>query len=130
MPGNVVDSSTTSWPLAITPASVRAAPSSGPRSGSRLRFSGVGTQIRIASAPCRSTARVVNSIRSSTGGQLIGRDVLDVRDAGAESLDLARVHVDADDLLARLRERDGQGQPDVAEADDSDAHPDTVPSPK
>ena len=42
---------------------------------------------------------------------------------------LPGVDVDADHLLARLGERDGERQPDVAQADDSDAHaPYTVPS--
>ena len=66
MPGKVVDSSTIELAAAITPASARAAPSSGPRSGSRLRVSGVGTQTRIASASCSSTKRVVNVQRSRT----------------------------------------------------------------
>ena len=66
VPGKVVDSSTTSWPRAITPARAREAFSSGPRSGSRLRVSGVGTQTRIASASCSSTKRVVKLQRSST----------------------------------------------------------------
>ena len=55
VPGNVVDSRMTVWPRRITPASEREADSSGPRSGSRLRVSGVGTQTRIASASCSST---------------------------------------------------------------------------
>ena len=40
--------------LRITPASARVASISGPRSGSRLRVSGVGTQISTASASARS----------------------------------------------------------------------------
>ncbi len=55
VPGNVVDSRITVWPRRITPASACAELSSGPRSGSRLRVSGVGTQTRIASASCSST---------------------------------------------------------------------------
>ena len=35
---------------------------------------------------------------------------------------LRRVDVDADDVLAGLGERDGERQPDVAQADDADAH--------
>ena len=54
VPGNEVDSSTMTWSRATTSASARADDSSGPRSGSRLRVSGVGTQTRIASASCRS----------------------------------------------------------------------------
>ena len=50
----------------MTPASAREALSSGPRSGSRLRVSGVGTQTRIASASWSSTKRVVKVQRSST----------------------------------------------------------------
>jgi hypothetical protein len=50
----------------MTPASELAAASRGPRSGSRLRVSGVGTQTRIASASCSSTKRVVNADRSRT----------------------------------------------------------------
>ena len=49
VPGYVVDSTTTSWPLWSTPASARVADISGPRSGSRLAVSGVGTQISTAS---------------------------------------------------------------------------------
>ena len=55
VPGKVVDSSMIVCPRRITPASDREADSSGPRSGSRLRVSGVGTQTRIASASCSST---------------------------------------------------------------------------
>ena len=66
VPGNVVDSSTISWSRRTTPASACAADCSGPRSGSRLRVNGVGTQTRIASASCSSNVRVVNWIEPST----------------------------------------------------------------
>ena len=42
---------------------------------------------------------------------------------------LARVDVHADDVLARLGERDGKRQPDIAESHDSDAHANTVRRP-
>ena len=122
VPGKVVDSSTTSWPLAITPASAREALSSGPRSGSRLRVSGVGTQTRIASASCSSTKRVVKLQRSMHGAEALGGDVLDVRAALAQRGDLGLVDVDADDVEPGLGEADRQRQPDVAHSDDSDAH--------
>ena len=66
VPGKVVDSSTITWSRRTTSASARVAASSGPRSGSRLRVSGVGTQTRIASASCSSTARVVKWHEPST----------------------------------------------------------------
>ena len=78
VPGKVVDSRTISCPLRITPASARPAPSSGPRSGSRLAVSGVGTQIRIASHSCSSTKRDVAWMRPSTAAQPRVGDVLDV----------------------------------------------------
>ena len=117
-------------PRAITPASACAAPSSGPRSGSRLRFSGVGTQTRIASASCSSTARVVNSHPVEHGGERAptgcprcasGRRAGPRPCAASTSTPMTS--------LARLGERDGQRQADVAQSDDPDAHPDTVPSP-
>ena len=49
-------------------------------------------------------------------------DVLDVAAALAEGLDLARVDVEADDLVAGLGEGYGERQPDVAEPDDPDLH--------
>ena len=122
VPGKVVDSSTTSWPFAITPASVRAAPSSGPRSGSRFRFSGVGTQTRIASAPCRSTARVVKLVRSGTACS---------RSDGMSSMYECRVVQVVRSSPGRRRRRSRprrpprtrrERQPDVAQADDADAH--------
>ena len=54
VPGYVVDSSTISWPGWSTWASALPAASSGPRSGSRFWFSGVGTQRMTASALARS----------------------------------------------------------------------------
>ena len=54
--------------------------------------------------------------------QALGRDVLDVGAPVTQRLDLARVDVEADDVPARLGERDGERQTDVAESDDADAH--------
>ena len=122
VPGNVVDSSTIELPARHHAGQRRAAPSSGPRSGSRLRLSGVGTQTRIASVSCRSTARVVNSIRSSDAGEPLGGDVLDVGAALAQAGDLGGVDVDADHVLPRLREGHRERESDVAQADDADAH--------
>ena len=118
-----MDSRTTSWPRAITPASAREAFSSGPRSGSRLRVSGVGTQTRIASASCSSTKRRGEAAALEHGAEALGRDVLDVRAALAQRGDLGLVDVDADDVEPGLGEADRQRQPDVAHPDDSDAHP-------
>ena len=56
------------------------------------------------------------------GGEPVGRDVLDVRLATADAVDLARVRVECGDVVAGLRERDGERQPDVAQAHDSDVH--------
>jgi hypothetical protein len=50
VPGQVVDSSTTTWPGWSTAAIPRVADSTIERSGSRWRESGVGSAIRIASA--------------------------------------------------------------------------------
>ena len=49
-------------------------------------------------------------------------DVLDVAAALVQRLDLALVGVEADHLVARLGEGDGERQPDVAEPDDPDLH--------
>ena len=54
VPGNVVDSRTTSWPGCSTAASECAEPSSGARSGSWLGVSGVGTQMTTASQSLRT----------------------------------------------------------------------------
>ena len=43
-------------------------------------------------------------------------------DTGRDRLHLVTIDVDADDLLARLSERDGERQPDVSQSDDSDCH--------
>ena len=56
-------------------------------------------------------------IRRQHRPQPLGGDVLDVRVAGGDRRDLARVDVDRDDVLAGLRERDRQRQPDVSEPD-------------
>ena len=51
-----------------------------------------------------------------------GGHVLDVAASLAEALDLARVDVEADDLVAGLGKSDRQRQPDIAEPDDSNLH--------
>ena len=66
VPGYVVDSSTTSWPSWSTPASEVPELTSAPRSGSRLRVSGVGTAITTASAFERSAYRAVARSLSKT----------------------------------------------------------------
>ena len=58
-----MDSTTTSWPDCRIPPSARTAEISGPRSGSRLAVSGVGTQIRTASHRASGCDGVVASIR-------------------------------------------------------------------
>ena len=44
-------------------------------------------------------------------------DVLEVGAAAVDQAHLGRVEVDANNSMAGLRDRHGQGQPDVAEAD-------------
>ena len=66
VPGYVVDSTTTSWPDCRTPLSARVADISGPRSGSRLAVSGVGTQMSTASQRASGCAWRVASMRSAT----------------------------------------------------------------
>ena len=56
------------------------------------------------------------------GREALGGDVLDVGVAVADRADLARVGVEADDVVARLGEGDGERQAHVAEADDPDGH--------
>jgi hypothetical protein len=53
-------------------------------------------------------------------GDFLGGDVLDVGLALVQEVDDALADVVADDLEARLGELDGQGEPDIAEADDGD----------
>ena len=119
----MVDSSTTSWPGCSTPASVVGGGRRGRlRSGSRELVSGVGTQITIASQAERSAWRGRRA--QALGERRQGRvgHVLDVAAAGVQRLDLGRVDVEADHLVPRLGEGDGEGQADVAEADDPDLH--------
>ncbi len=47
-------------------------------------------------------------------------DVFDVGPAGIEEVDLSRVNVDSDDIVAAFGESQRQGQPNVAEAYDGD----------
>ena len=54
------------------------------------------------------------------GRQGRGGNVLDVRLAAVDGVHLAGVQVDAGDLVAGFRKGDGQGQADIAEADDGD----------
>ena len=122
VPGKVVDSSTMSWPRAITPARAREAFSSGPRSGSRLRVSGVGTQTRIASASWSSTKRVVKLQRSSIAPRRSEGMSSTWEWPSRSAADLGLVDVDADDVDAGLGEADRQRQPDVTQSDDPDAH--------
>ena len=59
-------------------------------------------------------------------GELVGQAGLagEGLDAGVDGLDRAGVDVDADDLMALLGVLDGQGQADLAQSDDGDAHAD------
>jgi hypothetical protein len=63
-------------------------------------------------------------MKEMSGGELLADrlrgDVLDVGTALREGVDLGRVDVNADNGSAGTAELQGQGQADVAEADDSD----------
>ena len=122
MPGQVVDSSTTSWPSRSTAARRRAAPSTIERSGSRWRESGVGSAIRIASrlAQLLVARRRVDEAALDERGEAVARDVVDVRLAAVEGGDDVLEHVDEEDAAAGLRERGRERHPDVAGADDGD----------
>ena len=69
----------------------------------------VGVVGRGAQAPCQRRQDVVG-------------DVLDVAAAFGQRLDLARVHIQPNHLMPRLREGGGEGKADVAEADDPYLH--------
>ena len=56
------------------------------------------------------------------GAEALRVDVLDVALAAAQGADASRVRVIAHDVVARLRERDREGQADVAKAYDADPH--------
>ena len=60
--------------------------------------------------------------RSPSAAELLGGNVLDVALAALSRSTRLGVDVEADDLVARLPEGDGQRQPDVSEPDDSDLH--------
>ena len=92
------------------------------RSGSRLVESGVGRQIRIASAPPRRrrTRRGGDRPRAHELGEHRRVDVLDVALAPADRLDPAPVGLDAHHRAPGAAEFDGQRQAHVASADDSD----------
>ncbi len=62
VPGQVVDSSTTSWPGRSRAAMARVVRSMKVMSGSRCRVSGVGTQIRMASG---SSSRLKSAVASN-----------------------------------------------------------------
>ena len=64
VPGYDVDSSTTSCPARSTRVRAWVASTNGPRSGSRLTVSGVGTHSSTASACASGPTRVVGSSRS------------------------------------------------------------------
>ena len=109
-------------PRRITPPSARPALSSGPSSGSRLAFSGVGTQIRIASASCSSTSRVVKRQRSSApASRASGTSSMWERPSRSAATLCASTSIPMTSL-ARVGELHRQRQADVAEADDPDAH--------
>ena len=99
-------------------ASAAAAASSGPRSGSRLAVSGVGTQISIASVRASGAKCVCASIWSGTARQALRADVLHVGLTGADRRHLGVVHVDRDHVLACLGESDRERQTDVAHESD------------
>ena len=121
-PGRSSTRARSSGPARTTPPSARAALSSGPSSGSRFGVSGVGTQIRIASASCRSTKRVLKRQRSSAAPSRSSDTSSMCERPRAQLGDLLRVDVDADDVDPRLGELHRQRQPDVAEPNDPDAH--------
>ena len=70
--------------------------------------------------PCLALGRDAEAAAQRGAEPLVG-DVVDRRPPGPDRPDARLRDVDPLDLEARLGERDGQGQPDVAEADDG--HP-------
>ena len=70
----------------------------------------------------RSAWRGVARSRSPSGSRAELGDVLDVAAPFVEGVDLALVGVEADHLVARLREGDGEGETYVSESYDSDLH--------
>ena len=98
VPGQVVDSSTTSWPARSQGASASAVRTTNDRSGSRSRVSGVGTQMTAASQ-LRHAGEVgrrgepAAAHRLGDGGPV---DVLDVAAPLGDGARLRRVDVDAE----------------------------------
>ncbi len=122
VPGKVVDWRTTSWPACRCGAIVSAAPMTGRRSGSLVVVTGVGTHTKIASAASRPASSGTTDAQAvgERGGQPFVGDVVDRGVAASQVVDPGRVRVHAGDVEAGLRERDGEGQADVSEADDGD----------
>ena len=85
-------------------------------------MSGVGTQIRIASARASSAKSVLGTKRPAAIGvaEALAGNVMDVGAALLEGLDLAGVDVDADHGETIVEQRLHQRQPDIAEPDDAD----------
>ncbi len=123
MPGNVVDSSTTSWPARD-------------HAGERLRGAEQRAEVGLAVAVQRrrdadedrlglvqvdGARRELDALERRAARRSDGMSSMCERPSRSPAT-LAGVDVDADHVLARLGERDRQREPDVAQADDSDAH--------
>ena len=122
VPGQVVDSSTTTWPRC--------------RTGARLRRGALDVgEVGLALARERRRQRDQDRVRvldllvvgrrddQARLGQrreALGRDVLDVALAAVERVDDVRLDVDEQHAAARLGEGHGERQADVAGADDGD----------
>ena len=78
-------------------------------------------QYRVAVADAVEVGGGREAAACDRGGDARRADVLDIRLAAREGLDLLRVEIEADDREACLFEDQGQRQPDVALADDADA---------
>ncbi len=129
VPGHVVDSSTTSWPLRSTFARSRAALSTIERSGSRWRESGVGTAMTIASQS--GDLGVVGRRAELPAGderrETLRGDVLDVALAAVQPLDEVGDDIDDEDGRTGLGECHRMRDTDVSRADNGNivslAHP-------
>ena len=117
-----MDSSTTSWPACTTPARARPQASSGPRSGSRLAVSGVGTQISTASGLAELAQLGAGGDPRRHRAQPVGVHVLDVGVPGGDRADLGRIDVHSGHRLTGLGERDREWKADVAQTDDAHRH--------
>ena len=92
------------------------------RSGSRLSFSGVGTQINIASASANRCMSAVGSNRPPVEAfaDPRGGNVLDVAFARLQTIDFPLIDVEPQRPIAGGDKRPYQRQADVSQADHAD----------